>query len=81
VNEKEREKYLRAGLIAATIVNVNRRPGAPHVQPSDFLVEPKRPEDYMGVQEGMAFMDQWAKATNEKAEANLPPAGWEGNGL
>lgn len=79
--EKDREAYLRAGLVAATIVNVNRRRGARLVQPSDFIVEPPRPEDYMGVEEAVAMMDAWANSTNKDYAATQPLEGWESNTL
>lgn len=79
--ERDRESYLRAGLIAATVVNVNRKPGSRLIQPSDFLVEPPRPEDYMSVEEATAFMDNWATTTNQDVAMNQLPEGYEGNQL
>lgn len=66
-NELERAKYLRAGLIAATIVNVNKKRGAPLTKPSDFIKEPPRPEDFMGLDEAQRFMDTWAAEQNAGA--------------
>lgn len=62
--ELERAKYLRAGLIAATIVNVNKKRGSPLTKPSDFIKEAPRPEDFMGLEEAQQFMDNWAAAQN-----------------
>lgn len=56
--EAERALTLRAGLIAATIINVNRKKGAPLVQPHDFLPET---EEFLTPEEARAFMDRWAE--------------------
>lgn len=69
-----REAYLRAGLIAATIVNVQRRKGAPLIHPQDFLRERPRPQDYMDVKTAVQFMNRWATFHN----ASLRPRGEEG---
>ncbi len=61
---EERAKYMRAGLIAATIVNVNRRQGAAIVNAEDFFNFPPKPEDYMSIEEATATMDAWAKTHN-----------------
>lgn len=58
--EAERREYLRAGLIAATVVNVNRRKGAKLIRPEDFLRELPKPEDFMDPEEAVTFMDRWA---------------------
>lgn len=79
--EKDRESFLRAGLIAATIVNVHRAKGSRLIQPSDFLVERPRPEDYMDAEEASAFMDRWATTTNQDMQAAQPPEGYEGTQL
>jgi hypothetical protein len=63
-HESERAAYLRAGLIAATIINVNRRKGAKMVKPSDFIRERPRDEDYMDATTAKKVMTQWAKQTN-----------------
>lgn len=77
--EKDREAYLRAGLIAATIVNVQRRKGAALVQPGDFFRARPKEEDYMDVAEAQKAMEAWAAVTN----ASLPRQveGLEGNTL
>lgn len=62
--ELERGAYLRAGLVAATIVNVNRKPGAPMVTPEDFLRSEPSPEDYMDVDTAIRYMDRWAQMQN-----------------
>lgn len=63
----ERAKYLRAGLVAATIVNVNRKPGRPLVKPGDFIKERPRPEDFMNVEQARAVLDTWAEEQNKAA--------------
>ena len=70
-NDLERAKYLRAGLIAATIVNCapNRRRSAPMAKPGDFIRERPRPEDYMNVDEARELLDGWAVAQNKATEA------------
>jgi len=70
--EAERAAFLRAGLVAATIVNVNRRPGTRAVEAADFLQESRRAEDYMNPAEGRRFMDQWVREQN-KAVGGAPP--------
>jgi hypothetical protein len=77
--EKDREAYLRVGLIAATIINVNRRKGAPMVQPGDFFLEKPREEDYMDVAEGQKAIEAWAATTN--ASLSQQVEGLEGNTL
>ena len=63
-NEKEKSAYLRAGLIAATIVNVHRRKGARMVKPSDFIRERPKDEDYMDVATAKKVLGRWAKSVN-----------------
>ena len=58
-----RDANLRAGLVAATIYNVNRRKGTRMLKPSDFLTQPVR---HMSVGEARTFMDQWAEGQNQK---------------
>lgn len=67
--EAEKREYLRAGLIAATIVNVNRRKGQRLVQPGDFIRERIKPDDFMSVEEATAKMDGWAKTLNKDLQA------------
>ncbi len=64
VAHRERQANLRAGLIAATIINSNpyRRKGARRVQPGDFI---KREPQYMSPEEGVKFMDRWAGNINK----------------
>lgn len=52
---------LRAGLIAATYVNMHRKKGARLVQPGDFIRGPRR---YMSIDEAQNFMDKWAHGVN-----------------
>lgn len=72
-NDLERARYLRAGLVAATIVNVHRKPGAPLVKPGDFIRERPRPEDYMDVEEARVFLDRWAEMQNAASEPEAGP--------
>ncbi len=62
----ERQANLRAGLIAATIINANpyRRKGARLVRPSDFLKVPRTAQQYMSPEEGQKFMGRWVKKVN-----------------
>ena len=60
--EEQRAQTLRAGLIAATILNVHRAKGQPLVQPQDFLADR---DQFLSSEEAMAFMDRWAKAQSE----------------
>lgn len=39
---RERADYWRAGLITATLINVNRRKGARAAKPEDFVPNPRR---------------------------------------
>jgi hypothetical protein len=76
----EKREYLRTGLIAATIVNVNRRKGTPLVEPGDFFRERPKESDFMSVEEATREMDLWASSMN----ASLSPQrveGLEGNTL
>jgi hypothetical protein len=67
VAQRERQANLRAGLIAATIVNSNpyRKKGARRLKPEDFI---KGPREYMTAEEGARFMDRWAKHINKGHE-------------
>jgi hypothetical protein len=67
--ETERAAYLRAGLIAATIVNVNRKKGARLTRASDFIREPRKAEDYMSVEEAATYMDTWVSSVNQQPKA------------
>lgn len=69
----ERAAYLRAGLVAATVVNVHRKPGTPLVKPGDFLRERPKPEDYMDVEEAQVFLDHWAEAQNTADTPGMTP--------
>lgn len=62
---QERRANLRAGLIAAVIVNSNpyRKKGARLATPEDFIKGPRR---HMSVEEGVLFMDRWAQGINKK---------------
>ncbi len=55
--EDDRAAALRAGLIAATILNVNRRKGTRVIQPTDFV---RMPDDYLSPEQAVAVMDAWA---------------------
>lgn len=70
--EEERAEYLRAGLVAATIVNVNRKKGAPMVKPGDFIRVRARPEDYMDIKSTVNALDAWAAEMNQTPAATEP---------
>lgn len=55
--EDDRAAALHAGLIAATIINVNQKRGSRMVQPRDFF---RMPDDYLTPEAAVAFMDSWA---------------------
>lgn len=81
-HERDRNATLRSALIAATIVNVHRKKGSRLIKPSDFIVEPPRPEDFLTAEQAVSFMDRWAASQNaNQAEVVQPPAGWETNEL
>lgn len=67
--EQDRAATLRAGLVAATIVNVHRRKGSRLVQPGDFIREAPKAEDYMDVETAKSFMDRWAVSTQGDSSA------------
>ena len=70
-NDLEMAAYTRAGLIAATIVNVYRKPGSPMARPSDFIRTSRRKaEDYMDVATAQMFLDGWVKEQNKLAGEN-----------
>ena len=54
---------LRAGLVAATLINIHRKKGTPAVKPMDFVVQKRQ---YMSPKEAVVFMDQWAKNAGSK---------------
>lgn len=65
----ERSANLRAGLVAATIANVHRRPGSPVVKASDFIRAPRKASDYMSPKEAATFMQGWAQSVNQRMGA------------
>lgn len=65
--EHERAETLRAGLIAATVHNANRRPGTPAAHAHDYLPQKRV---YMTPEEGAEAMNKWAEALNKMAEQN-----------
>lgn len=67
--EATRAAYLRAGLVAATIINVNRRKGARLVQAKDFFKEPRKEGDHMSTAEAAAHLDRWAASVNRQQAA------------
>ncbi len=71
-NARERAADLRAGLIAATIVNTNpyRKKGARTVYPGDFFRIRKRV--YMSVAEAQKFMGRWADSVNKGLPDRAP---------
>ena len=67
----EKRTNLLFGLVAATVVNVNRKKGAPLTKPSDFFKEKPKPEDFMDVAEAERVLGLWAAATvNSKEGSN-----------
>lgn len=64
---RERNADLRAGLVAAMIVNTNpyRKKGARLMQPEDFVKGAKVPKRHMSVEEAQMFMDSWAQGVNK----------------
>lgn len=69
--EEERRATLRAALIAATIVNVHLPKGRRMVQPSDFIQELPREEDYLDVDVAQSVMDRWAQSVSGGAHVEL----------
>lgn len=63
--EQERRRDLRAGLVAATVVNVNRRKGARVVQAQDWFRPARKASDYLTPAEAVAVMEKWAKSHNK----------------
>lgn len=57
--ESDRAAILRAGLIAATILNVHRKKGTALIQAHDFLPEQ---HEYLSVEEAKEVMDRWAQS-------------------
>jgi hypothetical protein len=55
--EDDRAASLRAGLIAATILNVHRKKGTRVIQPQDFV---RMPDDFMSPEAAQAYLDAWA---------------------
>jgi hypothetical protein len=69
--EEDKAAYIRAGLIAATVVNVNRRKGAKLVQPGDFFRTSPRPGDYMDLESAVKALDRWAEQHNRASARRL----------
>ena len=66
IRAKEAEaESLRFGLVAATIVNVNRKKGTRPVQPRDFFRRKRQEKDFMSVEAAQSFMDGWANTMNQ----------------
>lgn len=63
--DRERRAILRAGLVAATILNLYRKPGHPPVVPQDFLARPKAPAPN-SADEWVDGMRDWAKRHNAR---------------
>lgn len=67
-NERERRADMRAGLVAATLVNVNRSSSSQAlVRPEDFFKQRDRPEDYMSEEDALAELKAWAASTQADA--------------
>ncbi len=69
VAQQERQANLRAGLIAAVIVNSHRKKGARLLQPEDFVKGPRR---HMSIEEATRHMDSWAHGINKAVEQHDP---------
>lgn len=67
--EEERSRNLRAGLVAATIINVHKKKGAPLTKPADFLRSRPQPGDYMDLKQSVRALDAWAAASNQVTDA------------
>lgn len=63
--EYERRRDMRAGLIAATIVNVKRKRGARLTHPGDFF-QSRDQKNFMSPDEAARFMDRWAAQQNAR---------------
>lgn len=53
---------LRAGLIAASIYNVNRKKGSRAFQPDDFI---RKPPKLLSPEQMYREFSRWAKTTNQ----------------
>lgn len=58
-----RAANLRAGLVAAVLVNLHRKKGAARVRAEDFLT-PDVEEDRLEPAEAVSFMDRWMTQQN-----------------
>lgn len=70
--DARRDAMLRAGLIAATIVNMApfRKRGSRMLHPRDFIREPRRDSDYMSVEESQRVLDAWARQSQRYFASN-----------
>lgn len=68
---EQKARTVRAGLIAATIINVNRKPNSAPVSPYDFL--PDTEEDYMSVDEAKQYLGRWAASQSASATQGANP--------
>jgi len=66
--EKEKAAYLRAGLIAATILNVHSPKGRRKWKATDFISERPKAEDYMNVEQTARALDAWAAASRGRKQ-------------
>jgi hypothetical protein len=60
---------LRAGLVAATLVNIFRKKGKKPVQPTDFIRGPRKP---MSPEAARSFMNRWARGINSDVGKKRP---------
>lgn len=65
-SEAERGANLRAGLVAAAIVNVFRKKGSAPSKPSDFIRERRKESDFMTPAQAAKVMDRWAASINRR---------------
>lgn len=76
--EQEKRELRRFALVAATILNVNRKLGSTLVQPDDLIRTERREEDYLTVKQSKFALDRWAASVNAdfaKVAAHEQPTG------
>ncbi len=66
VAEREQALNLRAGLVAATVINVKKKKGSPLVRAGDFFKK-RQDKEYMSPAEAHRFMGRWMEKQNKHA--------------